>query len=492
MKNSLVLFLACLFMGLAPAHGQSDSATADTPHPDKCCEKGDCKKKQNTSIKHELRFDFAARKSISLPKKIKRGEFYSVVVEGVNPNIYTIQLKTKDTTYQSQALSFPVFGGLDLTSIPLSFASLVKEKQDNGLPQKMVELRPFKTNKRSLQEVLDSAEIRLTLLNEALEKHQEELLGINYDFIELRILARSKKLGLLEKDSINVREKLDEFRLLRGNLNQVNQELESLAKALTAYFKKPEVIDALAKKPSLKTQKTEVEKVLSTKQKETKKLLAQVSPAQVEKAIVSVYQLYNEDTYRSLPIQLNGDEAIVSMSFIPRDSTSNLQTEHLPKIRFGKSKWYWSVGPSLYYSGLSSQRIGFRSIQINDSTLNYSPFKEEKIRDEIGAAVLFHAGYELLPVGNTYLGLHLSVGTALSLGEESRARALFGGGISLGDRHKLSLDAGLALGHVDRIGNNITESEEGFDTVYPAIPDNAIITKLESSGFISLGYMFSF
>lgn len=489
MKKTSLLLVAFFIIGLSSAHSQSDTPTTAKPPS----LKGDKKSKCPTSIEHELRFDFNDRKTISLPQKIKRGDFYSVVVEGINPNIYTIQLKTKDTTYQSEPLNFPVFGGLDLSSIPLSLSSLTTEKADSVLNfNKIGPWGTITTKGSSIKGVLDSALKRITLLSESVAAIQQDLLETNFDFVQLRLLARSKKLRLSAKDSINVRQKLDQFRLLRGDLNQVNQELESLAKILAAYFKKPAVIDTLAKKPGLATQKKEVEKLLSTKQKEIKKLMAEVSPSQVEKAIVSVYQLYNSDTYRSLPIQFNGDEAIVSMRFIPRDSTSILQTEHLPKIRFGKSKWYWSVGPALYYSGLSSQRIGFRSIQINDSTINYSPFEEEPIEDEIGAAVLFHAGYELLPVGNTHLGAHISVGTALSLGEEARARALFGAGIALGDKHKLSLDAGLALGQVDRIGNNILESEEGFDTVYPSIPDNALTTKLEASGFISLGYMFSF
>ncbi|REG78228.1 hypothetical protein [Algoriphagus antarcticus] len=132
--------------------------------------------------------------------------------------------------------------------------------------------------------------------------------------------------------------------------------------------------------------------------------------------------------------------------------------------------------------------VGFETIQQNDSTQNFKLVEENEIDGEIGVAALFHAGRRL-NVGSLELGAHLSVGTGVSLGEEVRARMLYGGGIAFGKKNQLTFDIFRATGYVDRLGKQGIEN--GFDYVYLEKP-TVLVKQLQSDWGISVGYMFNF
>jgi hypothetical protein len=72
---------------------------------------------QADTIKHEIKFSFSNPLAIKYPKKIKSGDFYKVVVEGINLNNYIVQLQNSDTVYSAKALDFPVFGSVDISDL---------------------------------------------------------------------------------------------------------------------------------------------------------------------------------------------------------------------------------------------------------------------------------------------------------------------------------------------------------------------------------------
>jgi hypothetical protein len=53
---------------------------------------------------------------ISLPRKIKKGDFYKVRINNINPNWYKVVINSKDTTV-TQKLEMPTFGDISLESI---------------------------------------------------------------------------------------------------------------------------------------------------------------------------------------------------------------------------------------------------------------------------------------------------------------------------------------------------------------------------------------
>jgi hypothetical protein len=277
--------------------------------------------------------------------------------------------------------------------------------------------------------------------------------------------------------------------VLQNKQKEFNQSL----KAFTNFFNKPEII-IIVKEDSTETLKQEKEKIAkaySEKKANLNALQSKVSTENVEKALVSVYQLYQNTTYTSLPIQFNGEEAEVRMKFIPKDSASNLQAYTLSPIKFGRSPWYWAVGPSLYYSGLREQRVGLETIVGVDSTQSdsYKVLPESDLKGELGVAALFHFGYKFDLPSEVEVGAHLSVGTGLSLGDEVRARLLYGIGFSFGKRHHLTVDLGLSTGYVNKVSSNITDTPNGYDIVYPVKPD-VLVTGLDTKLFFAMGYMF--
>lgn len=56
----------------------------------------------------EIRFSFSNPDSITIPCKLKEGDFYRVKITGINLSMYSVEIKVRDTSY-SKALSFPQF-----------------------------------------------------------------------------------------------------------------------------------------------------------------------------------------------------------------------------------------------------------------------------------------------------------------------------------------------------------------------------------------------
>jgi hypothetical protein len=71
----------------------------------------------------KVSFDFRERNSITIPKKLRTGDFYQVVVSNINLNDYQVVVKGTDTIYSSP-LSFPTFGSIDLSGLENIISSI--------------------------------------------------------------------------------------------------------------------------------------------------------------------------------------------------------------------------------------------------------------------------------------------------------------------------------------------------------------------------------
>jgi hypothetical protein len=454
---------------------------------------------ETISIKYQVAFDFSNPLEITYPKKIKTGDFYQVVVEGINLNNYIVQLQNSDTVYSAKALDFPIFGGIDISD--LSFSSLnisslftipvEKKKDGNGkvFTSALIQA-PDTVLLREIHDIIKLSQNFLTIFKFDLAESNIKIDNQYFDLTKARI--RAKALAQIPStEGIDIDQKLKDFDTLRYQLIDLKKGFDINLKSFDEYFNQPKVIIQIEKEENLKLKKLkeEVVSAYNDKKQNLNSLQSKVNNENVEKAMVSVYQLYQTTTYTSLPIQFNGEEAELRMKFIPKDSASNLQSYTLSPIKFGRSPWYWAVGPSLYYSKLQEERVGLETIQVNDSTQNFKVLPESALKGELGVAALFHFGRKLNLSKGVDMGIHLSVGTGVSLSDTVKPRLLYGGGFSVGERHHLTVDLGWATGYVNRVSTRITDDPIGYDTIYPVKPD-VLVTGLDTKFFIGVGYMF--
>jgi hypothetical protein len=447
--------------------------------------------------KVEFTFSNPNLNDIKIPENLKKGDFYQIVVCDINLNNYRVEMQVKDTVYYSSPLNFPVFGMIDLTSLNAVLGTF----KATDVSTKAAAGSDSKKGGQPLFPGMDKESIKIFLIDEQrklndyvsdLKDHVEKIEFQQIDIMQYRILSRLDPIPG-NSASIDIRARLTNFKTIWDNLETLNLQRKKAFEAYSEFFKKPEVI-ALMKQPDavsvqLTQEKEKVDKVYSSLESEIRKAKGLVSNETVEKSLVSVMHLYQTSTFTSLPIQFTGEEAEIKMSFIPKDSASNLQTYYLSPIKFGRSPWYWAVGPGMYYSEHRNERVGFETKQVNDSTQNFKVLKEDPLNGEIGVSAIFHVGYKL-PILNEFIGIHGSVGTGVSLSEEIKARMLYGGGIAFGKKNHLTLNIGWATGYVDRVSSSFAEVEYGTKLFIEK--PSVLVKKLSTEVFYNVGYVFTF
>ncbi|WP_439474490.1 hypothetical protein [Algoriphagus formosus] len=516
MKKLIVLSLMMIGMSnFALAQGKTEGSS-------KTSKKSKEENKSYTLVK-EVKFDFGDGDSISVPRKIKTGDFYRVKVNGVNLNNYRVELQIKDTVYYSKALEFPVFGSIDISSlegivgtfsdaisiVKLEEADSLNMKDEKNIPltknvnidslllaveiEKNNELYSDPNVLQDIEKVLANEKRLGVLLTKLLKTETDRINLLATRFLEARVASKSIENFELE-ERLTAKEAINTSLSLINNLDWLQKIADGVNKRFVNYFNNGSVSDLIKQagesdSKKLQKEKAEMDKVYAELKAKITQAKIEMDIKKVEKNIVSIQQLYKGTTFTSLPIQFTGEEAEIKMSFIPKDSASNLQTYHLSPIKFGRSPWYWAVGPGMYYSNLENERVGFETIQKPDSTQRIRVLEENTLQGEIGVSALFHAGYKL-PILDNFLGVQGSVGTGVSLGEEVRARLLYGIGLSFGRKNQLTLNFGGATGYVDTLSKSFAEEDFGNKEF---LEKPSVLVKTLSTGiFWNVGYMFSF
>lgn len=514
-----IISLLFIFVLVGFSQAQNTQSKPGNTSPKPCAEqKGDNPPDKKTirknrrqgiySIEKDVFFDFGGGKQVRIPNRIKKGDFYRVKVENINLNNYRVELQVKDTVYYSKALDFPVFGSIDISGLESLMGTFKNLAVSSDRSEAIVEPISNETNNNDSESnnFSEASDENINKVNNFLNAQKDILLKLRNDLNDQaneveNLVYKFKSRKLLAKaepqqsfDSIDLKSTMSNFENLRSQLKTIESRQNTEKKVYDNYFSNAEVIALLKKikdEPEgieIAQEREKIEKAYSELSKIRSKAQTLVSFENEEKSFLSVYQLYSKTTYTSLPIQFTGEEAEVKMSFIPKDSASNLQTYHLSPIKFGRSPWYWAVGPGMYNSKHRNDRVGFETIQVNDSTQNFKLIEENSLAGEIGVSALFHAGRKF-EIGYLDFGIHLSVGTGVSLGEEIRARMMYGGGLSFGKKNHLTIDIGRATGYVDRLAKEIIDN--GFDKMYLEKP-SALVKTLQTDWFVSVGYMFSF
>ncbi|WP_028376163.1 hypothetical protein [Leeuwenhoekiella sp. MAR_2009_132] len=436
--------------------------------------------------------DYDKKNSYRLPKKIKKGDLYQIYVANINLNRYRISINSKDSTYNTEALNLPTFDSLPLDALSGLVASfnnaeqIIKEleqkdssevknnKQEIQIPQEK-----FDTLVKYNQQVLanDAAKLKQSLtifdnLKSRLYTARLDQIASEYttSFSDTLLYYNSQKIITILNDSLAL------------NLSQINLHLKEYKeklndKQLIIFLSKVE--NKVEKELSEKI-KNDYDKLISG----TNKLLDATTADKIYNLIAPIIFLNKRNYFKSFPIQFNGDQTEITVTKSPRDTTGILDTEEI-KFSFPifKSRDYYSVGTSFYYSNLKNDRYSVIANAKNDSTTIYNVVDEGRISGEFGISVNFRYGFKLDK--SRKLGAHIAFGPGLSIEKDLRPRLLTGLGFSYGEKHNLVLDFGGIFGYVERKSKALDFTKDYVE------PPQTTITNLESSGYISLGYTFN-
>lgn len=188
--------------------------------------------------------------------------------------------------------------------------------------------------------------------------------------------------------------------------------------------------------------------------------------------------------YYSLPLQFSGEQTRLMVSITPRDTKYNLQSYSTQIIFPLVPQRYNVTGISYYYSGLTDEEYSIE--KPTDTSYRYS--FQSGTEGEGGLSASYRAGIKMFPKYK-WFGAHISLGAGLTLSKKIRPRILLGGGFSFGNKHMLAVDYGFIFGYVDRKNSTLD-----FTKTYSEKqrPEPIIVSQLERSCYLSVGYLFSF
>lgn len=188
--------------------------------------------------------------------------------------------------------------------------------------------------------------------------------------------------------------------------------------------------------------------------------------------------------YLSLPMQFTQEQTRLGIHIEPRGTDNTLQAYHTQLVYPIDRRFYWGISTGLFVSHLYSEAYSAKA-QTSGTTTTYTLVPEDPGKVEFGTSAMLRGGV-MLGHGAMPAGLQFGFGPALAVGTKVRPRLLVGGGLSVGDLHKVLLDGGLALGYVDRLSAayNVPGS-------YATAPDNAVVSTLKASFYVGLHYLFT-
>ena len=211
--------------------------------------------------------------------------------------------------------------------------------------------------------------------------------------------------------------------------------------------------------------------------------------------------------YKSFPIQLNGDQTKLVVKMVPKDSNMGLQSYTYGPIKFPRYKYNTvGVGTSFYISGLYDE-VYSSITTINDTTITimgeestivdttFNISKEDFSKLELGMFANFNFWKDFGTRNEWSVGI--TIGPGVSFTQTIRPRLLGGLSIGYGKRNRIVAGVGGIAGYVDKLSktliNDSCDNEENcIKTDLPALPNNIVVSKLETSWFFHFGYIHRF
>jgi hypothetical protein len=422
-------------------------------------------------------------RTIKIPHDLKAGDFCYLEVRNINLNLYKVSFDIKENT-DTSSLEIPSFDSIGLDNLTAllgkvtssSIFSIVKTTKPSFTQSRQKEkdyiIERIKNHLNYLskaQKELNDIELLIDNLYKKSQYFWLSFITVHSDVSD--ILAGKFTLNELIEDSNKYHDQLNyliksvndsSYALVKLMINQTTKSQDSVISYLNRYY-------------------NELKSSLN-------KIYSSVDAVQISSLIKSIISLQNnvdktsksnsESNYLSIPFRLDIDCPKLSIDIEPRKAGFGLPGYHSGDIILIHPSDYMGIGACFYISGLYDQVYSLE--EQNNGTDTILTIVDEKLKHfEIGIASLFHYG---LNFGESHFGGHIVMGPALSLANPAKLRLAFGGGLSYGNKQRLSLNFLLMGGYVDRRSKitNITEPEE------------LTVSKLQMSYGLSVGYIYKF
>lgn len=403
----------------------------------------------------EIKIDFLDKKvNTNELCKIKEGDFYRLVIDNLNLNLFRVQVNYSDTIY-SKPLETPTFASFELDAITKAISSLSdlstsvnksKDAFNKALDTLNNTTLGFPKNLRDGKNDYERLKVRINQENVCLKKINDTIKDISYKLDNLKLSVYLFKLESLKlegsNDSFNLEEAVNQSLGIRSGIMRLKAESNENRNNFDSDYEK--YSEDIRKKEDIKKAISALNEAYDKLITTLDKAIVEVNADNINTLLSQVVLIENNsnNTYKSVPMQFNGEQAILEYKIIPRDEKYLLQS-YSAKILFPKRKsYYFSVGLSFYGSSLYDKAYSSIGTTIND-TIKYRVIKEDDLNAEIGIASLIRIGKKFDKCD--CWGFHLNFGPGISISNNIKPRLLFGMGFSLGNRHNINMDLGVLL-----------------------------------------------
>lgn len=454
--------------------------------------------------------DYENKNSFRLPKKIKKGDLYQIIVANINLNRYSISIKSKDSVFKTEALSMPTFASFSLDALNAltagfnisnsAIAAIDIMTVDTLIPNNNIQdyhlfSTDIKTTKNSQLKNNSTVEeifaIQTSTSQKQIKYYEMKLMENARAIDSLKYTIYKYRLDQLASDTSYLADATIKYSSLIIVVDKLRKDIkETQVHATQDYEEFKKYLDDKVVKKYLKgnedanTLASNILKAYELTIKKNNELLEQIAAEKIVSLMTSILYLNKPNYFKSFPIQYTGDLEEVTITKSPRDTSGILDTEVITfSFPLNKKYEYWNVGTSFYYSTLKNDRYSTLATPVNDSTNVYRVIDEGRSQGEAGISVNLRYGYKL-PKCEKW-GFHLAMGPGISIEKEVRPRLLSGLGVSYGEKHNLVIDFGIITGYVERKSKIVDFSKD-----YNEIP-NSTITALKTGYYFSFGYTFN-
>lgn len=522
MKGKLLFVLnAICLLGLVQLSSGQTKDLKCTPRshecPSKCREstsKCQCSTKELTAdgkTLHTIFLDFGSlvnqnTEVLKVPEKISVGEYYRLQIDNINLNMFKVSVNAIDTVL-SKKQETPAFGNLKLDDLAkigsniISSSGLIANSSEfqtyeaesakgNNILREDEKLKNLKLLKNDLilermaAEVRNQTPIQSTL--SIIKNHIEEL---KLKIFSHRLGAENQPYKIDYNFDAGVNEKFDfkqSYIALVAQVGSAKQALKVANGDLDAYQNFYKINkDKIDKNADYKEKDLLIKEVYS---KQISALSEVVTTFTADNIIAIFSPLVSLDqnscaVYRSLPFYYGGEQAKVRISITPRDE-SKLSQKYTSTIVFpGVIRTYVTAGISFYAATLYDESYIVNPLN-EGGVKKFQIEREDPNKMEIGAAMLLKGGRKF--GCKDFIGWHGQLGVGMSIASKTKPRVLFGGGLTFGRKHMLTLDVGGIVGYSDRV------NESALKSTYDEVPTNVIYSKLKVGFFGGLGYIYQF
>ena len=435
-------------------------------------------------------------------ENLKLSELYKIEIDHVNLNLYNVVLNKKDTIYKS-AVKFPTFelvnlGGIGDLLSKINLNSLSTKREDSSKIRTDIKIKnniTYDNLEIVVEKRIRKEKMELEKYYSKINKYNDEIdelnLKIQNHLLSYSVLDRTNSTFSLLNSGFTIDKILNESTAIRNNIRNLKAEIEKEKFEYLQFRTESGKEEIIAKNPKLKDADKYITDAYTKTVTDVGLVYQTINAEKVTTLLKSIILLDNNsnETFVSLPQQLNGNETQIKIQIVPAATDSNLPSYSTVLKFTQKQKFFTGMSMSFYYAGFNDEIYSTTAITTGTNT-NYRLVNENNSKGETGVVSLLHFGCKPWIKNTTNLkdlALNIVIGPALALTKNVRPRVAVGGGLSYGRKNMITLNALYMAGYIDK-----KSTAYDVNTDYSVAPTNITVSKLAGSFALSLGYIYEF